>query len=150
MHTQLAQTAQLRTKRLITPEVQWAGDGILVVTMFLPTDLVTAEAAALELGRAMNLDECEVIHKQVMHPAEGNLISSREDNDVVVDLPTGHPPPPDLLSDEDIRSFVLEYLKVVAATVVDERACRARSSTSNTAVSRPGVSALSIWGHRCR
>ncbi len=122
VHTRLAQTAQLRTKRLITPEVQWAGDGILVVTMFLPTDLVTAEAAALELGRAMNLDECEVIHKQVMHPAEGTLIELKGRLNVVVD-PANLviPPPPDLLSDEDIRRFVLEHgLKVVAATVGED------------------------------
>ncbi len=37
------------------PEVEWAGDGIVAVTMFLPASERVAEAAALELGRSMNL-----------------------------------------------------------------------------------------------
>ncbi len=121
VHTRLAQTAQLRTKRLITPEVQWAGDGILVVTMFLPTDLVTAEAAALELGRAMNLDECEVIHKQVMHPAEGTLIELKGRLNVVVDLPTWSSRPLRICSPtKTSAASCSNTAKVVAATVGED------------------------------
>jgi len=119
VNVRLAETAELREKGLLTPEVQWAGDGIVVVTMLLPAAERVAEFAALELGRAMNLLDCEVIHKQVMHPAEGTLIEMKGRLDVVVDpatlvIPEKHEP----LSDEEIRAFVGErHLKVVAATV---------------------------------
>ena len=74
VNTRLAATAELRENGLIKPEVEWAGDGIVAVTMFLPVEERVAEAAALEIGRAMNLIEPEVIHKAVMHPAEGTLV----------------------------------------------------------------------------
>ncbi len=115
----LAQTAELRDQGLVTPEVQWAGDGILVVTMFLPASERVAEFAALEFGRAMNLQDCEVIHKQVMHPAEGTLIEMKGRLDVLVDPATlVIPEKLEPLSEEEIRAFVAERgLKVVAATV---------------------------------
>ena len=115
----LAQTAELREQGLLTPEVQWAGDGILVVTMFLPASERVAEFAALEFGRAMNLQDCEVIHKQVMHPAEGTLIEMKGRLDVLVDPATlVIPEKLEPLSEEEIRAFVAERgLKVVAATV---------------------------------
>ncbi|MEA5076527.1 MAG: OAM dimerization domain-containing protein, partial [Coriobacteriia bacterium] len=115
----LMQTAELRDKGLIKPEVEWAGDGIVAVTMFLPAAEAVAEAAALELGRAMNLTDCEVIHKRVMHPAEGTLIELKGRLDVAIDPSTlVIPEPPDVLTDEEIREFVHERtLKCVAATV---------------------------------
>ena len=81
-NVRLAETADLRERGLIKPEVEWAGDGVVVVTMFLPAAEAVAEAAALELGRAMNLTECEVIHKRVMHPAEGTLVELKGRLDV--------------------------------------------------------------------
>ncbi|MEZ5126734.1 MAG: D-ornithine 4,5-aminomutase subunit OraE, partial [Thermoleophilia bacterium] len=119
VNARLAHTAEMREGGLIAPEVQWAGDGIVVVTMFLPASARVAEFAALELGRAMNLQACEVIHKQVMHPAEGTLIELKGRLDVLVDpaslvIPEVQAP----LSDDELRAFVAEHpLKVVAATV---------------------------------
>jgi D-ornithine 4,5-aminomutase subunit beta len=118
----LAETQELREKGLITPEVQWAGDGVLVVTMFLPAAERVAEFAALELGKAMNLQDCEVIHKLVMHPAEGTLIELRGRLDAFVDpatlvIPEKHEP----LGEDEIREFVAERdLKVIAATVGED------------------------------
>ncbi len=83
----LAQTAELRAKGLLKPEVEWAADGWVVVTLFLPAAPRVAEFAALEFGKAMNLQECEVINRQVMHPAEGTLIELKGRLDVVVDPP---------------------------------------------------------------
>ncbi|MBE0416212.1 MAG: cobalamin B12-binding domain-containing protein [Coriobacteriia bacterium] len=119
VNERLAATAELRERGLIKPEVEWAGDGVVVVTMFLPAAADVAEAAALELGRAMSLTECEVIHKRVMHPAEGTLCELKGRLDVAIDLATlVIPEPPEVLSDEEIREFVAEReLKVVAATV---------------------------------
>ncbi|MHB1323346.1 MAG: D-ornithine 4,5-aminomutase subunit OraE [Coriobacteriia bacterium] len=115
----LTQTADMRHKGLIKPEVEWAGDGIVAVTMFLPAAEPVAEAAALELGRAMNLSDCEVIHKRVMHPAEGTLIELKGRLDVAIDPATlTLPEPPDLLDDDDMREFVhARNVRVVAATV---------------------------------
>ncbi len=119
VNARLAQTAELRAKGLIKPEVEWAGDGLVVVTMFLPAPERVAEFAALELGKAMNLRDAEVIHKQVMHPAEGTLIEMKGRLDVSVDPATlVIPPKPQMLTAEEIRAFVAERgLKVVGATV---------------------------------
>ncbi len=119
VETRLAATAELRDRGLIKPEVEWAGDGIVVVTMFLPAAERVAEAAALELGRSMNLRDPEVIHKRVMHPAEGTLIELRGRLDVAIDPATlTIPEPPEVLTDEEIREFVTQrHLRVVAATV---------------------------------
>ena len=61
----------------------------------------------------------EVIHKQVMHPAEGTLVEVRGRLDVTVDPATlVIPAKQELLSEEEIRDYVNEHgLKVVAATV---------------------------------
>lgn len=119
VNVRLAATAELSDKGLIKPEVEWAGDGFVAVTMFLPASDRIAEAAALELGRAMNLSDVEVINRQVMHPAEGTLVEIKGRLDAVVDPATlVIPEPPDLLTDEEIRDFVHERaLRVVAATV---------------------------------
>jgi D-ornithine 4,5-aminomutase subunit beta len=115
----LTQTAELRERGLIKPEVEWAGDGVVAVTMFLPASERVAEAAALELGRAMILEDCEVIHKRVMHPAEGTLVELKGRLDVAIDPAVlVIPEPLDVLTDEEIRDFVHERnLRVVAATV---------------------------------
>jgi D-ornithine 4,5-aminomutase subunit beta len=119
VNVRLAATAEQRERGLITPEVEWAGDGIVAVTMFLPVSGRVAEAAALEIGRAMNLRDPEVIHKQVMHPAEGTLVEIKGRLDVAIDPATlVIPEPIEVLTDEEIRDFVHERsLRVVAATV---------------------------------
>ena len=115
----LAQTAELRDKGLLKPEVQWAADGIVVVTLFLPASERVAEFAALEFAKAMNLQDPEVINKQVMHPAEGTLVEVKGRLDVAVDpAQLVIPEKPEVLSDEEIRAFMAEkHLRVVCATV---------------------------------
>jgi D-ornithine 4,5-aminomutase subunit beta len=119
VNVRLAETADLRAKNLIKPEVEWAGDGYVAVTMFLPASDRVAEAAALELGKAMNLTDVEVINRQVMHPAEGTLVEIKGRLDVAIDPTTLIiPEPPQMLTDEEIRDFVHERnLRVIAATV---------------------------------
>ena len=75
-----------------------------------------------ELGRAMNLTDCEVIHKRVMHPAEGTLIELKGRLDVAIDPATlVIPEPPEVLSDEEIREFVHDRgVRCVAATVGED------------------------------
>ncbi len=103
VNVRLQRTAELREKGLIKPEVEWAGDGFVVVTMFLPAAERVAEFAALELAKAMNLEEPEVIHKQVMHPAEGTLLEVRGRLEATVDPKTlVIPEETHLVSEDDI------------------------------------------------
>ncbi|MDO8916226.1 MAG: D-ornithine 4,5-aminomutase subunit OraE [Coriobacteriia bacterium] len=122
VNVRLAATAEMRERGLIKPEVQWAGDGYVAVTMFLPAAERVAEAAALELGRAMNLVDVEVIHRQVMHPAEGTLVEIKGRLDVAIDPATlVIPEKPVPLTDEEIRAFVAtKHLRCVAATVGED------------------------------
>jgi D-ornithine 4,5-aminomutase subunit beta len=122
VNARLAQTAEQRDRGLLKPEVEWAADGIVVVTLFLPAAERVAEFAALEFAKAMNLEDAEVIHRQVMHPAEGTLIEMKGRLDAVVDPATlVIPEKPTVLSDEEIKAFVSERgLKIVAATVGED------------------------------
>ena len=119
VNVRLAKTAEARAAGLVTPEVEWAGDGIVSVTMFLPVPQAIAEAAALEIGRKMNLIDPEVIHRSVMHPAEGTLVEIKGVLDVAIDVSKLVIPEPVVpLSDEEIRAFVAEKnLRCIAATV---------------------------------
>ncbi len=122
VNVRLAQTADDRKRGLIRPEVEWSGDGVVVVTMFLPASERVSEAASLEIGRMMNLSKCKVIHKRVMHPAEGTLIELKGRLEVAIDpAALTIPEPPEVLTDEEIREFVQSrHLKVVAATVGED------------------------------
>ncbi|MCX8007970.1 MAG: D-ornithine 4,5-aminomutase subunit OraE [Coriobacteriia bacterium] len=118
----LSATRELRQRGLLTPEVEWTGDGIVVVTMFLPASEPVAKAAALELGRVMNLQGCEGIHSRVMHPAEGTLIELKGRLDAVVDPAVlTVPVQVEALSDDEIRAFVRERrVRAIAATVGED------------------------------
>ena len=122
VNVRLAQTAELREKGLLKPEVEWAADGWVVVTLFLPAAERVAKAAALEFGKAMNLRDCEVINAQVMHPAEGTYIEMKGRLDVVVDpARLVIPPEPVVMKDAEIKAFVTGHkLKCVAATVGED------------------------------
>ncbi len=115
----LARTADLRAEGLLKPEVEWAADGIVVVTIFIPASERVAEFAALEFARAMNLQDPEVINKLVMHPAEGTLCEVKGRLDAVVDPATlVIPEKPTTLSDDEIKAVVAAMkLKCVCATV---------------------------------
>ncbi len=107
---------------MIRPEVQWAGDGYITLTMFLPETERIAEYAALEIAKRLNLENPEVIHKGIGHPAEGTLV------EVKAVVPFGIrrdslkiPEKPAILSAEEIREEVRRMpLKVVCATVGED------------------------------
>jgi len=74
VYLRLDKTEKYRSGNLLKPEVEWLGDGTVVVDLFFATDERTAEAAALETGKKMNLTNIEVIHKGILHPSEGTRI----------------------------------------------------------------------------
>ena len=106
----------------LKPEVEWRADGIVVTTIFLPTDERTAEYAAMKCGEEMGLEDVTVIHKQVMHPSEGTLIEIRGKVKFDIDInkliiPKKEP----ILTEKEIREDISETpLFVVAATVGED------------------------------
>ncbi|MDI3472027.1 MAG: D-ornithine 4,5-aminomutase subunit beta [Thermotogaceae bacterium] len=103
----------------VKPEVEWFGDGWIQLDMTFPLSEELAEAAALEIARKLNLEEAQVIHKTILHPAEGTYIEmkakipfSLKINELKI------PEKPEVLSEEEIIKVVEENpITVVAGTV---------------------------------
>jgi D-ornithine 4,5-aminomutase subunit beta len=116
------EAAAERRQGLLRPEVQWAADGYVALCMLLPAPQALAEAAALEIAAKLGLEEPEVIHSRVMHPAEGTYLEVKGIVPFGVDpsslvLPRRR----ETMEDEEIRRAVKENpLTVVAATVGED------------------------------
>ncbi len=119
VNTRMKDTEAYRDSSLIKPEVEWLADGTVQVEVFLPTDQRTAEFAAIEFAKKMNLQEPEVIHSEMMHPSEGTRIQLKGKIDFHIDLnELVIPPKPEIMSDDEIREFADKHpFKIVAATV---------------------------------
>ena len=122
VRTRMAETDKYRNTNLIKPEVEWLADGIVQVEIFLPTDQRTAEFAALEFAKKMNLNDPEVIHSEQMHPSEGTRVQLKGRVDFAINTDElVIPQKPEVLSDDEIRKFVDEHpFKIVAATVGED------------------------------
>ncbi|MCT4687240.1 D-ornithine 4,5-aminomutase subunit OraE [Vallitalea sp.] len=122
VYKRLEETKDIRKTSILKPEMEWMGDGTVLITMMLPTDERTAEFAAVEIGKKMNLEEVEVIHKQVMQIAEGTRIEIKgkvsfgvDINDLVI------PPKPIVMSDDEIREDIKNKpMKIVAGTIGED------------------------------
>lgn len=103
----------------IKPEVEWAGDGIISINMFLPVNERTAGFAAVEIARRLGLKDPEVIHKHVMHPAEGIYVEVKGEVPFEIDPKSLEiPEEEEHLKPEEIRGYISRHgLSVVAATV---------------------------------
>jgi D-ornithine 4,5-aminomutase subunit beta len=120
--------ARCRTPRaeaaegLIRPEVEWAGDGIVVVTVFVPERPEVAEAAALVMAGRMGLSSPEVISRRLIHPAEGSLFEIKGRLDYAVKASELVIPVREaLVPEEEIVPFVRERkISLVAATVGED------------------------------
>ena len=119
VHIRMAANSGYRNTNLLKPEMEWLADGTVMVTLFLPTDKRTAEYAALEISKRMNLTDAEVISREIMHPSEGTRIELK--GKVAFDINLDEliiPQIEEPLSDEEITAFVKRRpVKVVAATV---------------------------------
>ena len=67
----LEKVAKYLDGEAIKPEMEWCGDGVVLMTMMIPANTRTAEATALEIGRKLGLENPEVTSKEVMQEAEG-------------------------------------------------------------------------------
>ena len=122
VNTRLEESAHLRNSSIVKPEVEWLGDGTVVVDLTLPTDPIHAKYAAIEIGKKMNLIDVEVIHVEVLHPAEATRIQLKGRFEYTVDLSTlVIPKPPVLLTSEEITEYVQSHgLCIVAGTVGED------------------------------
>ncbi len=105
--------------KMLKPEMEWLADGIVQLTMFFPVPVPLAEAAALETGRRMNLEDCEVTSREVMHPVEGTRVEMKGRVPFSIDIDTlVIAKPPETLSDDELRADIeARPLRVVAGTV---------------------------------
>jgi D-ornithine 4,5-aminomutase subunit beta len=114
----------LREKEMgfIRPEVEWAGDGIVCTTIFVPEEPRVAEAAALKMAKKMGLKNPEVISRKLLHPVEGSLFEIKGVLDYAVKkdeliLPKEE----ERLPDEEIEAYVRpRNIHVVGATVGED------------------------------
>lgn len=122
VYKRLAQNEIERKEGLLRPEVQWHGDGIVCMTMFLPVAERVAEFAAKDIAERLGLEDVEVIHRQAMHPSEGALIEVKGKVPFGIDpAKLVIPPLVEPLSEGAIRQYVSENkLKIVAATVGED------------------------------
>ena len=116
------QVKELLEKGKIRPEMEWRGDGIVHLSMFLATDARTAQAAALEIAKRMNLQEAEIIHREIMQEAEGTRVEVKGIFPDIIDLSQlTIPPEPEIMTDEEIRAEIeRKGLKVVCGTIGED------------------------------
>lgn len=122
VNVRLEEVKELRNTSKLRPEMEWLGDGIIHINLFLPTDERTSEFAAIEIGKKMGLEDVEVIHKEIMQEAEGTRVELKgrvgftiDTNDLVI------PAKPKILTEEEIRVDIKNKpMKIVAATVGED------------------------------
>ncbi len=118
----LEKPLQEKEQRIIRPEVEWSGDGVICTTIFVPEEPRVAEAAALQMAKQMGLKNVEVISRRLMHPSEGCLFEVKGMLDYAVKkdelvLPKVEEQMPDEEIDEYIRN---KNIHVVSATVGED------------------------------
>ncbi|RJQ07277.1 MAG: LuxR family transcriptional regulator [Bacillota bacterium] len=119
VHRRLEAAAARRPGGLLRPEVEWSGDGVMTLTLFLPAGRDLAAAAALEIAGRLGLEKPEVIHTHVMHPAEGTLVEVKGILPFGVDPASLSVPEAKNLLDEDTirKDVAARPMTIVAATV---------------------------------
>lgn len=118
----LDKTRPYRSGTLIKPEVEWAGDGMILIQLFVPENIDIAEVYAVEMARKLGLGDPEVINVQMMHPAEGTFVEVKGRVGFDIDRTTLHIPEKEVILPEDeLRAYVNEHqLRVVAGTVGED------------------------------
>ena len=122
VYLRLEETKDLRNTSKLKPEMEWLGDGIVLMTMFLPAEERVAEFAALEIGRKLGLEDVEVIHKEIMQEAEGTRVELKGKVGFTIDMDElVIPPKSEVFTEDEIREEIEKHpMKVVAATVGED------------------------------
>jgi len=121
VNKRLEETENFRENNQIKPEAEWLGDGTVLLTMMVPESSRVAEFAALEMAKKMNLENPEVINKEVMQSAEGTRIElkgrlpfSIDKNSLII------PPEPILLSEDEIREDIKNKSMLIVCGTMGE------------------------------
>ncbi len=122
VNIRMEEKQELRNSSKIKPEVEWLGDGIVQLDLFLPVSKRIAEFSAIKIGKNMGLSDVEVIHKEVMHPSEGTRIQLKGRLEFTIDTDKLIiPPEPEIMSEEEIRNAIeAKPMKIVAGTVGED------------------------------
>ncbi len=123
VNIRLKEQEKYEKEGLFRPEVQWRNDGIILLSMFIPIDSEKAPYAAEEIAKRLGLKNVEVVHEQVLHPAEGSYIEVKGEVPFFIresEIKVKEKIKP--LSDEVIREKVKELggIKCVAATLGED------------------------------
>ncbi len=117
----LEKVAKYLDGEAIKPEMEWCGDGVVLMTMMIPANARTAEAAALEIGRKLGLENPEVTSKEVMQEAEGTRIEMKGKVTFDVDPSALEiPPEPHHLDDATLYNEFENHPMVVVCGTVGE------------------------------
>ena len=117
----LEKVAKYLDGEAIKPEMEWCGDGVVLMTMMIPANTRTAEATALEIGRKLGLENPEVTSKEVMQEAEGTRIEMKGKVTFDVDPSTLEiPPEPHHLDDATLYNEFENHPMVVVCGTVGE------------------------------
>lgn len=118
----LEKVAKYHDGEALIPEMEWCGDGIVMLTMCVPTHVRAAEAAALEIGKKLGLEDPEVISKEVLQEAEGTRIEMKGKLTFDIDPDTLEiPPEPHHLDDDTLfKEFADHPMQVVCGTVGED------------------------------
>ena len=121
VNVRMAQSEHLRQPGAgqLKPEMEWLGDGTVLINLFFPAQASLAEAAALETGRRLGLSDCEVISREVMHPVEGTRIEMKGKVGFSLDIADLRPPvQPEVMAEDDLRAEIQAHpMTVVCGTV---------------------------------
>jgi D-ornithine 4,5-aminomutase subunit beta len=121
-HRRLEKTLPYRKGGAIRPEAEWAGDGTVLIQLFVPENEDIAPVYAVEMARKMGLADPEVINTMVMHPAEGCFVEVKGKVGFDIDRASLKIPEKEiLLPEQELRDAVKTLgLKVVAGTVGED------------------------------
>jgi D-ornithine 4,5-aminomutase subunit beta len=103
--------------------MEWCGDGIIMLTMCIPTHKRAAEAAALEIAKRMGLKGAEVINSEILQAAEGTRLEVKGKIDFDIDInDLVIPEPPHHMTDAELYKEFQDgpHMRVVCGTVGDD------------------------------
>lgn len=122
VNVRLEETKDFRETTKVKPEVEWMGDGYIMLNLFLPLPKRVAEFASIEMAKKMGLEDVEVIHREEMHPSEGTRIELKGRVGFTIDTSElVIPPEPELMSEDEVREDIEKQpMKIVAGTVGED------------------------------
>ncbi len=110
---------EMEKQDLLKPEVEWMNDGIIQLDMTFPVEEEMAEAAAIETAKRLGLTDINVIHKTILHPAEGTYIEIKAKIPFAIEKKNLKLPEKiSLIPDEEITNFFKRNKVIIVAGTV--------------------------------